>query len=179
MKRFQSWVVRHRRQKDSKANDADGSYASDSRRESDVMPTLPATRQRAVSSAGTEATQQQSPFFTKLPTELRDRIYVQAFGNRTIHIDLSHDHADFAGDRHAGLSGKFYKDQSTPRQWRWWSCTCHRLQHVKDGKQYRLDFWLDRCRQAEQTYCRFEDLQLDPSECLVGAMGWLLSCRQA
>ena len=37
-----------------------------------------------------ESTACSSMFFTKLPIEIRREIYMIAFGNRTIHIDLRH-----------------------------------------------------------------------------------------
>lgn len=139
------------------------------------LPTLPSIRPRALSEA--EVATQTSPLFTKLPLELRLRIYDFAFNNRTIHIDLDYRQADVKGDLHANLSHAMWPDRSTPKQWRWWSCVCHRYQREKDGEMQILDFWLDRCRNGTQTYCQLE--RMDRSECFVGVLGWLQSCRQA
>jgi hypothetical protein len=38
------------------------------------------------------SSQKESPFFTKIPPEIRDMIYLFAFGNRRIHMDF-----DFQG----------------------------------------------------------------------------------
>ncbi|KFY45961.1 hypothetical protein V494_00692 [Pseudogymnoascus sp. VKM F-4513 (FW-928)] len=47
-----------------------------------------------------------SPFFQKLPVEIRREIYLAAFGNQTLHLDLQYRHPDIPGPFHARLSGK-------------------------------------------------------------------------
>lgn len=54
-----------------------------------------------------------SPFFTKLPLELRRRIYIFAFGGRTVHIDLRFSGPDLVGTRQAGIDAD--ASQERPR----------------------------------------------------------------
>ncbi|OCL08673.1 hypothetical protein AOQ84DRAFT_292646 [Glonium stellatum] len=140
------------------------------------MPKLPSSRPRAITLSHS-AIGQDSPFFTRLPLEMREKVYLNAFGRRSIHIDLCFDHVDFFGPGHANLRTPFFKDASTPKEWRWWSCVCHRMQKEVNSELFVLAFWLDRCRSGEQTYCQW--VFADKSECFVGALGWLLSCHQA
>ncbi|KFX95284.1 hypothetical protein O988_05864 [Pseudogymnoascus sp. VKM F-3808] len=62
-----------------------------------------------------------SPFFCKLPVEIRDAIYLAAFGNRTFHMDLQYKNPDVPGPLHARLNGQDTFDVSIPKAWRWWS----------------------------------------------------------
>ncbi|KAK3303707.1 uncharacterized protein B0T15DRAFT_421172 [Chaetomium strumarium] len=90
--------------------------------------------------------------FGTLPLEVRQRILAQAFGSRTLHVDLTYDHplvrksqlsmgrrmrtflsprADEKGARasrrrHCGLGSDLVRDTSQPKRWQWFSCVCHR-----------------------------------------------------
>lgn len=79
-------------------------------------------------------------FFGCLPPEIRRRILVYAFGERTVHIDISYtltskpDEGGSAGasaaKTHAGLVRRpdhyirMYDEDEW--QWRWYGCVCHR-----------------------------------------------------
>ncbi|CAG9954852.1 unnamed protein product [Clonostachys rosea f. rosea IK726] len=100
-------------------------------------------------------TANRSPFFTKLPPEIREMILVEAFGNQTIHLDLSLRYPFYEmkgqpkiiqGERyhycaHAKirplsfenysvdsdtLNEKTTYDTTKRKKWRWLSCVCHR-----------------------------------------------------
>ncbi len=177
MKRLQQWM--NSRQAGHRHNGGKKSNKNRDVIENTVstMPKLPSSRPRAITMSHSDISQERSQFFTMLPGELRENVYLYLFGHRTIHIDLQYDHADRIGAQHANLAGPFCKDMSTPKQWRWWSCMCHRIQKEVHGELFVLDFWLDNCRSGEQTYCKWAFP--DRSECFVGALGWLSSCRQA
>ncbi|CAH0056385.1 unnamed protein product [Clonostachys solani] len=97
----------------------------------------------------------RSPFFTKLPPEIREMILVEAFGNQTIHLDLSlrYPFYEMRGQPKI-ITGRFYHfcahakirplsfecyspdvdmvdevstyDTTKRKEWRWLSCICHR-----------------------------------------------------
>lgn len=152
-------------------------------------PPLPSPRPRPItpSNNGLQChLQTQSPFFTRLPPELRKAILLYAFGNRTIHMQLMLDHpqVDVAEDSsshdcHRRLARR--RDVSAPKQWLWRSCDCHRnppwliRQHM-----YWYMCWnrpeLDSCFEGGfSCCCRY----WQPSEGRVGVLGWLRSCRWA
>lgn len=108
-----------------------------------------------------------SPFFQKLPLEIRRAIYLSAFGDRTLHVDLQYRHPFIPGPGHAGLVWRSEVfDKSIPKAWLWWSCVCHRHECYPD------DLFLDgynrggHCNQPHDGY-------------YVGVIGWMMSCRQA
>lgn len=115
--------------------------------------------------------------FFRLPYEIREQIYLLAFGDRiTLHIDLQYRHAYYPGDGHANIrwnaspqGDKF--DHTTPKQWRWWSCVCHRRQFVNGIC----------CAQGVGSCCDLPNSRSprDPSACFIGVSGWLKSCQQA
>jgi hypothetical protein len=179
-----------------------------------ALPFLPANRPRPL----TPPASQQSPAtlgtLARLPPELRRRILINAFGNRTLHLDLQFAHprrADAvdialaelggAGGGHglgAFPSSSYYlADGDAPRAWRWTSCVCHRLiprgsryeQHCleKGYPTYRYPH-ADQCLEGgnSYTYCwlwvpgeEWGTADYGPGKCMIGAMGWLLACRQA
>lgn len=90
-----------------------------------------------------------SPFFRLLPPLIRRRILIEAFGERTLHIDLVYDHPPKYLDHsprgyeaqvrqliqrgqwpHCGVELGTYswrnRDTKYPKAWRWFSCVCHR-----------------------------------------------------
>lgn len=145
-----------------------------------------------------------SSFFTKLPLEIRRKILIEAFGGQTVHMDLVYDHplvppegdafksrhGKYHGQPHGNMSLRYQGvssdssnlrlDDSRPKEWAWRSSVCHRN--------------FPGCRPAGQIqpaedYCRFGQTEWQqtcsawpgeaPTKCLIGAMGWLRSCRQA
>ncbi|CAG9954563.1 unnamed protein product [Clonostachys rosea f. rosea IK726] len=116
------------------------------------------------------------PLFTRIPPEIRRRILIQAFGERTLHLDLA-----------------FIRGGGSSAKWRWYSCICHSdqpgLHHAGrlargrtpcgyHGSPYERD-------QRNPLACPRSDPTLSahagpcPDNCRVGASGWLLTCRQA
>lgn len=138
-------------------------------------------------------------FYTKLPAELRFQILTLAFGNRTVHMDLSfvhpvaarlsteppiRGHAGIHIDTRSSCPPTVKWDRSVPKSWKWWGCVCHRQ------RTSHLKTHTDRLRQIDPgpagDYCCFggshhcADWPGEfPLKCKIGAMGWLLSCRQA
>lgn len=164
------------------------------------IPLLPATRPSTLTPSPSKeclVPAQECLFFRRLPAELRREILVQAFGDRRVHMDLSFVHpVDMASDRrtgtwrdvpHAGLPaylGTVNWDTSVPKSWQWWSSVCHR------GPPKHLQTFADRHRQVDagpaMDLCRFGGPHSCPDwpgeyplKCKIGAMGWLLACRQA
>ena len=112
------------------------------------------------------------PFFSNLPFEIREQIYLFAFGLRTLHVDYDHQYPRLPGPDHARLSkGRYGYNTSAPKTWRWWSCVCHR--ELKNSKMLHLD----GCRYGAG-WCTLMKNH-DHQDCFVGVMGWLTSCRQA
>ena len=125
-------------------------------------------------SATADATS-KSLFFTKLPPELRTKIYRHAFGDRTFHMDLRFSRPQCRNtDRryHAAIdyleNMKHHARTQGPQEWRWWGSVCHR-------DTYR-EWWADSCQEGKGICCVMPGV---PEICYVGAMGWLRSCRQA
>jgi hypothetical protein len=135
------------------------------------LPRLPKRRLRGLSNLEEglgRLIPQESPFFTKLPAEIRQLIYTKMFGDRRIHIDLRYDE-----------DGK---------KWDWVSCVCHRLYKEVDGKVFELDLDMDECWKEGRKlkYCgsgrcanEGKTKRLNRLECQVSGLGWLQSCRQA
>lgn len=119
-----------------------------------------------------------STFFERLPPELRYKIYLHAFGNRTVHMDLRFDHPWVTGPLHAGTSGYGVNEpghalDSIPPAWIWWSSVCHRHPIIPER------CCEDTCRTGMTgTLCPLFP-GVHPFKCFVGVMGWLLTCRQA
>lgn len=145
-----------------------------------------------------------SSFFQKLPPEIRYKILVEAFGGQTVHMDLWFDHPEapqVPGGQppvpsHCGRNrieyarryGPFlHLDETQRKRWVWRSSVCHReFPHdfgrgiLAQHNGHFLNAAEDRCRfgGANSNIC--SHWPGDPStRCFIGAMGWLLSCRQA
>lgn len=145
-----------------------------------------------------------SSFFTKLPLEIRRKILIEAFGGQTVHMDLVYDHPlvlpeedpvkeqdglyrvpphgnmVLVGQGGPAESQSLRLDDSRPKEWAWRSSVCHRNSPgCPPTKQI----------QPAEDYCRFGQTEWQricltwpgefPTKCLIGAMGWLRSCRQA
>ena len=134
--------------------------------------------------------QNQSPFFSLLPPEIRRAILLYAFGNRTVHMDLSFERPMLdcpiiepgaATLPHAAFNEK--RDASEAQQWRWRSSVCHRnAPWYPSNHRWWLMGWhrpdIDPCMEGNGFACRAW-LGDWPAKCQVGALGWVLSCRQA
>jgi hypothetical protein len=163
--------------------------------------------------------------FKTLPLELRRQILGHAFGNRTLHVDLTLDHPlirnpkshappsrrDREADHsksvrrpHCGLGSDLVLNTNHPKQFRWFSCVCHRrLVRTDDegGEPVRKEV-IEPCEDgcipghrlgatstvhqtattATDSLCYCESADPDTyqaRECFIGATGWLLACRQA
>lgn len=169
------------------------------------LPLLPASGPRtpvpATTSGGVGTSQSQLlldsyGYFALLPCELRDQILREAFGNRTLHIDLTYDfplvrrarrpQVDHAEEHpsHCGLGHELARDASQPKGWQWFSCVCHRKKSYSEDELKQREYAMrrlrtieprdDQCLEGSMTEC-------DPggSACFIGVMGWLLSCRMA
>jgi hypothetical protein len=112
-------------------------------------------------------------FFQRLPFELRREIYLLAFGNRSVHMDLEYGYAEPAGKGHArrDRDGKYAQDRTVPPEWRWSSSVCHR--------NPLEDAWVDQCRTGDNAAVCYLFPGEWPDKCFLGVMGWLLTCRQA
>uniref|UniRef100_A0A0B7KK20 DUF7730 domain-containing protein n=1 Tax=Bionectria ochroleuca TaxID=29856 RepID=A0A0B7KK20_BIOOC len=170
-----------------------------------VRPLTPTpSNQEEFCQSAIEATA-QSPFFQKLPSEIRTKILTMAFGGRTVHMDLWQDHPDVeihkkdktSDGAHvhgrkrvytAGRPGYKYvkRNLKEPKQWIWQGSVCHR--NVPEPWKR---FWKEL--EPSEDFCRYGGLgitdvgdicelwhaQDGEASCNIGAMGWLLSCRQA
>ncbi|KAL2797252.1 hypothetical protein BJX66DRAFT_335155 [Aspergillus keveii] len=110
---------------------------------------------------GTDAdlsSQEESPFFTKLPPEIRDMIYLFAFGNRRIHMDF-----DFQGT-------------STKRgRWGWW----HRVCDDADNCLANKTFVCAETAAAEESMLRHGSVAWVKQgfEYYISAVNWLRCCK--
>ncbi|CAG9987648.1 unnamed protein product [Clonostachys byssicola] len=149
----------------------------------------------------------QSPFFQKLPPEIRTKILTMAFGGRTVHMDLWQDKPDVEipksdnikvgalvhGRKRVYTTGHpgykyLMRSLKEPEQWIWQGSVCHRnLPDDEPGKR----FWEEL--EPSEDFCRYGGLGITDvgdickmwhekdgeASCNIGAIGWLLSCRQA
>ena len=100
-------------------------------------------------------------FFNHFPPEIRGIIYLYAFGNRTLHIDLrSH------CSNHMWGPNRTFVDFNG---WHWMSNVCCR--------QPRCEFFYDLCWRRGGSCHR--PLGERPEACFLGVLGWLMTCRQA
>ncbi|KAF4434589.1 NADH dehydrogenase, partial [Fusarium acutatum] len=126
------------------------------------------------------------------------RAIAQTFGNLPLHMDFSYDYPDMSSDliqpldkNHCGIvMENMYDDKlrvvddTKPRSWIWWGSICHRLPPDLDISQTGPmshggpdGSWADTCRVGEARHCDSWPGSF-PAKCRIGAMGWLLSCRQ-
>ncbi|KAH7186665.1 hypothetical protein BKA60DRAFT_588221 [Fusarium oxysporum] len=139
------------------------------------------------------------PFF-RLPLELRRKILIHAFGNRTVHMDLALAHPlreplneERTCYRSTNPAHRFYQeaghlwpytkenlglDRSRPKYWQWRGCVCHRLPPPRF--KITLDFHSyikpadDRCCEGWAAFCTLWTKRTDkPDSCWIGAMGWM------
>jgi hypothetical protein len=169
--------------------------------EIDVTPEIPflkSPRPRVLTPSPSEQDislpPQSSPIFTKLPTEIRQQILRFAFGDRTVHADLVLEHpekAELNGLRddsgHGKLSSRYSHklDRSQPQIWKWKGCVCHRVAPpllqkfvwYEESVRQPAD---DDCCSGYANLCHEWTTHYGTTDaCLIGAMGWLLACRQS
>lgn len=174
MPKFKKWFLN----KTHSARDTENSPKSSQPALSPDPPVLPKIRACALTPSPSHeslvlAATEKSAFFQRLPLELRRQIQVAAFGGRTVHMDLQFDYPELPGTAHAGLryESMNHRDCTAPLGWRWWSSVCHR--------NPMLEGWEDQCRTARNNATCFLWPGEIPWKCLLGVMGWLLTCRQA
>lgn len=135
-----------------------------------------------------------SPFFRVLPPEIRRKILQAAFGNRVVHVDLVYGYPSIQSGESNKLNHCNWNISTVPgdhgiyeprdlhrsRQWIWRGSTCHRNPPVPGRVGDQVQPSQDICRfgQTPHQACKLWPGDY-PSKCFVGAMGWLLSCRQA
>ncbi|KAJ6441330.1 cyanamide hydratase [Purpureocillium lavendulum] len=143
----------------------------------------------------------RSPLFDHLPAEVRREILLLAFGERTLHMDLSFRAPLNLVPRkpceswplHAGILSESLASGShlvagRGKRWRWFGCVCHRFPpgetgHLSFGRR-RNNPWnhfrepdSDRCLEGAGECNRWPGKW--PDKCQIGVLGWLLTCRQA
>lgn len=164
------------------------------------LPALPDERPRPLTATTPDVTVAvNSSFYQILPYEIRRRIIVEAFGERTLHLDLRLEHPLKKDDklvnslrkRHANMQlfNPLLRDTTQRRRWTWWSCICHRSRRsggsfdfthptiMSPGDEPARDHCRD-CLGLPMSMCEYRTGD-PPDKCFVGAMGWLLTCRQA
>lgn len=115
-------------------------------------------------------------FFERLPPEIRNQIYLEAFGNRVIHVSRADEDGSPQQPSHrpvsehissyfkSGIKGKLTRNDPLVRNWR--SSVCSQPKFA--------EFFYDKGHRD----CRAQ-LNSDSGGVSVGVMGWLLTCRQA
>ena len=182
-----------------------GSESSSSSAPENRLPFLPSERPRrplTPPSSPSFAPAQSSPagaaphepaLFFRLPFDIRRRILVEAFGDRTIHIDLVYGRPrdlprDSPNEKHRfrraprpterELRSSPALHKLKPKRWRWHSCVCHSVLPFKTNTWSRIaEPCNDSCADTVN-FCEQWPSEA-PSKCQIGIMGWLLTCRQA
>ncbi|KIH92457.1 hypothetical protein SPBR_02798 [Sporothrix brasiliensis 5110] len=179
-----------------------------------ALPYLPgssASRVSLTDGAAEPENATASPFFTRLPPEIRHQILVEAFGGRTLHMDIRESppllpiserspnpsSVSPNGMPHGGLGADLERygmwstdvmkaaaearvispDGGGASPWQWWSCVCHR-NLPKEHNAPPQPLGEDGCLRGKNTMC-FLYAGQTPGKCLIGASGWLRTCRQA
>ncbi|KAL8862382.1 MAG: hypothetical protein Q9178_001391 [Gyalolechia marmorata] len=152
MRRFKKWL----------RSILSGAAPNDQKNEPPSLPYLPAQRKHIITPRPsseedlTEIPKPNGAFFELLPRELRDQIYIAAFGKRIIHIDLQFasypklpDDASRILTTHAQEVGNANdrRDPEARVRWAWWSSVCH-----------RHPAWDDRCSHWSLYYALMRDV---------------------
>lgn len=145
--------------------------------------------------------------FANLSADIRREILLLAFGKRTLHMDLVFDHplislptevqAGAASRKchgsHAALNTQqlgysapglpLQMHHDKPKLWRWGGTVCHRNVPLEPDSVMAWMYgwkgpWNDYCQLGNADYCHFYGGQW-PGKCIIGIMGFLLSCKQA
>ncbi|KAH8705668.1 hypothetical protein BGW36DRAFT_367975 [Talaromyces proteolyticus] len=161
--------------------------------EVDPLPFLPTKRNPITPSPSTDCLLNIDSYgiFGKLPPEIRRQILIQAFGNRTWHVDLNyipsqlniaHQKKQLSRDTYLKNPGLKTDDEESP-SWQWFSCECFRWEHWHRGVKYPGHMHLpygDNCLGGQVCSCGGDGKHVrKPREHSIGIMGWLLSCRMA
>lgn len=141
----------------------------------------------------------ESAFFQKLPSELRRRVLIAAFGARTVHMNLALEtlppkrerpqavlEAHRRGQhRHAATPRRFNGDDTLPQEWKWRSSVCHsgcfdhRYWTMEEAPRGPAPLEReDDCLAGDASCDFFTDIP-PPEGCFIGVLGWLFTCRQA
>ena len=157
-------------------------------------PYLPSERARPITpDESSQAHSQDQSRLLSLPYDIRHRILALAFGDQTVHMDLTwehprlprppvgSDHWNALRSVHGLLPGL---DKTKPKDWHWQSSVCHRrglpAGFVVVPPHLDVPPSLDRCREGQARFRICASTEGDNSgECLIGVMGWLLTCKQA
>ncbi|KAF5252511.1 hypothetical protein FANTH_2405 [Fusarium anthophilum] len=155
-------------------------------------PTLPTPRPHILtpspSSDALPQSQQTAPFFQMLPYEIRRQVLIEAFGDRTIHMDLTYNHPPMQGNKRAHAMIQEWRlglDKSRPKSWYWRGCTCHHKPppwHPAIATESYSARAVDKdrcCIGLGQCCDMWSKNSKDLYGCWIGAMGWLQTCRQA
>ncbi|KAF5536909.1 hypothetical protein FNAPI_11588 [Fusarium napiforme] len=178
-------------------------------RQDPEMPRLPDPRPYTLTPSPSQdqiTTLAETVLFFRLPLELRRKILIHAFGDRTVHMDLSLAHPlrepindERSAYRSTNPADRFHHDAmhlwpytkenlgldtSRPKCWQWRGCVCHRLPPPRFKITVNFHTIVkpadDRCCEGWAAYCALWTKRTDkPDSCWIGAMGWLLTCRQA
>ena len=117
------------------------------------------------------------PFFERLPAELRHQIYVAAFGDRTVHLDLRQECPRLVEAPKAPTHAQVSEDggernHKAGSRWVWRSSVCHR--------HPMAPAWADQCQLGSpRQMCDTFYAGQWPGKCYLGVMGWISACRQA
>lgn len=142
-----------------------------------LTPTPSCTASIAFASAATA----DSAFFQHLPPEIRREILVAAFGGRTMHMSLEFNHprqlvpsSDYRKPPERYMPSTAQRppqrlelDEQAPMAWEWCGCPCWSIGHPHN----------DQCLPGVAR-C-WKHTTAVPDICLIGAMGWVQTCRQA
>ncbi|KFY21448.1 hypothetical protein V493_07395 [Pseudogymnoascus sp. VKM F-4281 (FW-2241)] len=166
----------------------------------DVLPFLPFERPRILTPSPSRedliSPMVSYGFFQNLPYEIRRNILIEAFGGRTLHMDLSYNHLhhpepDFNYESNQARGTELHKG------WQWFSCVCHRpVEWLEDSPCRNSPFPIlarwgfekpkakpseDNCLRGDSNRVEYGPMRKEDqlSECFIGVMGWLLTCRQA
>ncbi len=144
------------------------------------IPSLPDTRITSCT------TQQPHPGFFSLPTEIRDLIMIEAFGNVRVHIDLRllpprrENRPSLNSKRHGGpyppLDTEQYHWGSHLRTWKWYSCVCHSCSPSL-GQEYDIMPHHDECLRGPHRCLKGNTTA--SRHCRLGIIGFMMSCKQA
>ncbi|EAW12125.1 uncharacterized protein ACLA_060840 [Aspergillus clavatus NRRL 1] len=102
--------------------------------------------------------QNQSLFFSRLPQEIRQRIYIELFGGRSVHVEYDFGYAP----------GYRQRDKRPPDQWRWWHRVCDEGENPNPGDLCRTNDLEDPKRIGRRELSRHK----------LKGVSWLRVCRK-
>ncbi|OBT48052.1 hypothetical protein VE00_01715 [Pseudogymnoascus sp. WSF 3629] len=161
-------------------------------------PILPQTRPRVLTPSPSReslvesaaSATANSAFFQKLPPEIRLKILREAFGDRTIHMDLYFDYpmkplSERQPNRTQRVGGaripppqpQWGIARAQRKKWQWLSGECYRSSYGLVSDLVERDLDDDSCFPGMTDCCEIFHTSIGVRQ--IGVMGWLLSCRQA